>query len=188
MKNNPQNNFKKEFVKNGMTLPEVMVSALVFAAFTGLFAVVSEFTTKFYEGEEKRAVTYQRGFMLDQSVINLAFDRWSRILSQPGYSKDEILNLTQENNGCTSFPASEWEIPGIEETSLPTGYLFCLKQASGMDESEQDMIYSEESSSMPGIYILYAKPVDNDLRIKVTSEKVPVRRLFCRPKPYCTSN
>ena len=179
---------KKQLVNNGMTLPEVMVSALMFAAFTGLFAIVSEFTTKFYEGEEKRAVTYQRGFMLDQSQIRLAFDRWSRILSQPGYSKDEILELTQLNNGCTLFPATEWGIPGIEEASLPTGYLFCIQQASGMDESEENMLYSQDSASKPGVYILYAKPVDNDFKIKVTSEKVPVRRLFCRPKPYCTSN
>ena len=171
-----------------MTLPEVMVAALMFAAFTGLFAIVSEFTTKFYEGEEKRAVTYQRGFMLDQSQIRLAFDRWSRILSQPGYSKDEILELTRLNNGCTQFPATEWKIPGIEEQSLPTGYLFCIKQASGMDESETDVLFSEDNSAKPGVYILYAKPVDNNLRIKVTSEKVPVRRLFCRPKPYCLSN
>ena len=32
----------------------------------------------------------------------------------------------------------------------------------------------------PGIYILYAKPENG-----VTINETPVRRIFCRPKPFC---
>ena len=33
----------------------------------------------------------------------------------------------------------------------------------------------------PGIYILYAKPLSG-----ITFNSLPVRRIFCRPKPFCS--
>ena len=174
--------------RNGMTLPEVIVALLMMTTFTSLFAVVMQFIARFYEGDEKRTVVYQQGFMLNESVINLAFDRWSRILSQPGYSQEDILELASKNGGCTSLPASLWNIPGIEEQSLPKGYIYCIKQASKMEESIQKDLYSAENDAKSGIYMLFAKPVDTNGRLNVSKEHIPVRRLFCRPKPYCTSN
>ena len=179
---------KDVFHKNGMTLPEVIVALLMMTTFTSLFAVVMQFITRFYEGDEKRRVAYEKGFMLDESLISLAFDRWSRILSQPGFSQQDILELAGNNGGCTSLPASLWNIPGIEEQTLPKGYVYCIKQASAMEESLPKVLYSGESRAKPGVYILFAKPVDTNGRLNVTKEQIPVRRLFCRPRPYCNSN
>ena len=70
----------------------------------------------------------------------------------------------------------EWNIPSIDTKAIPKSYKICIKSTS-LSESN----YSELSSGgKPGIYILYSKP-ENGVSVNST----PVRRIFCRPKPFC---
>ena len=108
----------------------------------------------------------------DQTLINNAFDSIIEILSEPGIKKDYILNLE-----CTSLPALEWNIPSIDTKAIPKSYKICLKSTS-LSESNYSLLSNGEGK--PGIYILYSKP-DNGVSVNA----IPIRRIFCRPKPFC---
>ena len=113
-----------------------------------------------------------RDILNDQTQINNAFDSIIEVLSEPGIKKDYILNLE-----CTSLPSLEWNIPSIDTKAIPKSYKICLKPTS-LSESSYSMLSSGEGK--PGIYILYSKP-DNGVSINA----IPIRRIFCRPKPFC---
>ena len=108
----------------------------------------------------------------DHTQINNAFDSIIEILSEPGIKKDYILNLE-----CTSLPSLEWNIPSIDTKAIPESYKICIKPTS-LAESNYAQLANAEGK--PGIYILFSKP-ENGVSVNAT----PVRRIFCRPKPFC---
>ena len=163
----------------GMTLPELVLAVLMLAAFTGVTVMVTEFISRFFQPlneeakEEYISSNKEPSDMLnDHSQINNAFDAIIEILSEPGIDKNFILDLK-----CTALPSLEWGIPSIDTKAIPKSYKICIKPTS-LSESN----YSELANAQgkPGIYILYAKPENG-----VTINETPVRRIFCRPKPFC---
>ena len=108
----------------------------------------------------------------DHTQINNAFDSIIEILSEPGINKDLILNLK-----CTSLPSLEWNIPSIDTKAIPKSYKVCIKPTS---LSESSYFELSNGGGKPGIYILYSKP-ENGVSVNAT----PIRRIFCRPKPFC---
>ena len=81
------------------------------------------------------------------------------------------------NLNCTSLPASEWNIPSIDTEAIPVSYKICIKPTSLTESNYTELVKGE---GKPGIYILYSNPV-NGISVNAT----PVRRIFCRPKPFC---
>ena len=170
--------FKK--IKNeGMTLPELTLSILMLIAFTGITIMVTEFTSRFFqplnEGakEEYNSSNNELGDILnDHSQINTAFDSIIEFLSEPGIDKNFILNLK-----CSALPSLEWEIPSIDTKAIPKSYKVCIKPTSLSESNYSDLANAQ---GKPGIYILYAKSENG-----VTINSTPVRRIFCRPKPFC---
>ena len=169
---------KKNF-NLGMTLPELVLALLMLTAFTGITVMVVEYTSRFFqplneEAKEEYISSNKelKDMLNDHSQINNSFDSIIEILSEPGISKDFILNLS-----CTALPSLEWGIPSIDTKAIPKSYRVCIKPTS-LSESN----YSELSNSKgkPGIYILYSKP-ENGVSVNAT----PIRRIFCRPKPFC---
>ena len=169
-----------EKIKNeGMTLPEMILAILMLTAFTAITIMVTEFTSRFFQPLNEEAkeeyLSSNKEFsdkLNDHSQINNAIDSIIEFLSEPGIDKNFILNLR-----CSSLPALEWEIPSIDAKAIPKSYKICIKPTS-LSESN----YSELANvqGKPGIYIIYAKP-ENGVTINAT----PVRRIFCRPKPFC---
>ena len=104
--------------------------------------------------------------------INKAMDSVIEILSQPGIDRNFILNLE-----CTSLPSLEWNIPSIDTEAIPKSYKICIKPTS-LSESNYSKLANDEGK--PGIYILYSKPENG-----VSVNSIPIRRIFCRPKPFC---
>ena len=148
-------------------------------AFTAVTVVVTEFTARFFQPlneeakEEYISSNKELSDMLnDHSQINSAFDSIIEILSEPGIDKNFILNLE-----CTSLPSLEWGIPSIDTKAIPKSYKICIKPTS-LSESNYSELANAEGK--PGIYILYAKP-ENGVSVNAT----PLRRIFCRPKPFC---
>ena len=94
------------------------------------------------------------------------------ILSEPGIDRSFILNLR-----CTSLPSLEWNIPSIDTEALPKSYKICIKPTS-LSESDYSTLANDEGK--PGIYILYSKPENGG-----SVNSIPIRRIFCRPKPFC---
>ena len=163
----------------GMTLPELVLAILMLTAFTAVTVLVTEFTSRFFQPLNEEAkeeyITNNKepsDMLNDHSLINNTFDSIIEILSQPGIEKNFILNLK-----CTSLPSLEWGIPSIDTKAIPRSYKICIKPTT---LSESDYLQLANAEGKPGIYILYSKP-ENGVTINAT----PVRRIFCRPKPFC---
>ena len=163
----------------GMTLPELVLAILMLTAFTAVTVMVTEFTSRFFQPlneeakEEYISSNKELSDMLnDHSQINSAFDSIIEILAEPGVDKNFILNLK-----CTSLPSLEWGIPSIDTEAIPKSYKICIKPTT-LSESNYSQLANAEGK--PGIYILYSKP-ENGVSVNAT----PVRRIFCRPKPFC---
>ena len=65
----------------------------------------------------------------------------------------------------------------MPEVSLPPGYRLCLWKTTALESSLTDL--DDVDVAKPGIYLLQALPE------RLSSSSLPVRRLFCRPRPYC---
>ena len=165
---------------SGMSLPELIVSVGLLAAFTALYVAFNQLINSQYT-PYKSAKSGTQGFLVDQHDLLMAMDSWAEILSQPGYTKEDIQDIIAL--GCTTPPPPPrtiWNIPGKQEINLPEGYDICLLQTSLSESNISHFLSSEKGKdSKPGIYILYALPS------KITKEALPVRRIFCRPKLYC---
>ena len=166
-------------LSKGMTLPELVLAIFMLVAFTGFTVMIVRYTSRFFQplNEEAKEEYISSGKELqdilnDQTQINNTFDSIIEILSEPGIKKDFILNLE-----CTSLPSLEWNIPSIDTKAIPKSYKICLKPTS-LSESSYSRLSSGEGK--PGIYILYSKP-DNGVSVNA----IPIRRIFCRPKPFC---
>ena len=163
----------------GMTLPELVLAILMLTAFTAVTVLVTEFTSRFFQPLNQEAkeefITSKKelsDMLNDHSQINSAFDSIIEILSEPGIDKNFILNLE-----CTSLPSLEWGIPSIDTKAIPKSYKICIKPTT---LSESDYLQLANAEGKPGIYILFSKP-ENGVSVNAT----PVRRIFCRPKPFC---
>ena len=163
----------------GMTLPELVLAVLMLTAFTTITVMTTQFTSRFFQPlneeakEEYISSNKELSDMLnDHSQINSTFDSIIEILSEPGIDKNFILNLE-----CTSLPSLEWGIPSIDTEAIPKSYKICIKPTS-LSESNYTELANAEGK--PGIYILFSKP-ENGVSVNAT----PLRRIFCRPKPFC---
>jgi len=171
--------YKKKLNSEGMTLPELVLSVLMLAAFTGITVMVTAYTSRFFQplNEEAKEEYISADKELsdklnDHSQINKTIDSIIEILSEPGIDKSFITNLE-----CTSLPSLEWNIPSIDTEAVPKSYKICIKPTILSESSITELLNAE---GKPGIYILYSKPENG-----VTVKALPVRRVFCRPKPFC---
>tara|TARA_B100000424_G_C22763996_1_gene411878 strand:- start:131 stop:703 length:573 start_codon:yes stop_codon:yes gene_type:complete len=177
----------------GMTLPELVLAIFMLIAFTGFTVMIVQYISRFFQplNEEAKEEYISSNKELQDVLnhhmdINKAFDSIIELFSEPGIDKKFISNLE-----CTALPSLEWKIPSKKITVpnsdekmplidylIPKSYKICIKPTSLSESS-----YSELSSGTgkPGIYILYSKP-ENGVSVNAT----PVRRIFCRPKPFCT--
>ena len=174
-----KNTMKNHIInKNGMTLPEVIIGMFMLAAFTGIFLLVTDYTNRFFVSNKQES-NGTNGLLIDHHEINMSMDKIIEILSQPGYSLSEIIEIS---NNCTYQvpPKRIWDLPGNEKQDLPNGYKFCLITTSLPESSSKDLA-SNQINAKPGIYILYASPLSD----KISINALPFRRIFCRPKPYC---
>ena len=178
---------KKIKKDKGMTIPELIMAILMLTAFTTVFIVVARFTSKFLQpinldGERNFELSKDNSnlenempdILNDHFQINMAIDSIISTLSQPGVDKSFILNLK-----CTSFPYTDWKIPAINENAIPKNYTLCIKPTLLPESSYLDL---NAMKGKPGIYIIYSKPKNG-----ITYNSSPVRRIFCRPKPFCKS-
>jgi len=163
----------------GMTLPELVLAIFMLIAFTGFTVMIVRYTSRFFQPLNEEAkeeyISSEKelqDILNDHTQLNNAFDSIIEILSEPGIKKDSILNLE-----CTSLPSLEWNIPSIDTKAIPKSYKICLKSTS-LSESNYSLLSNGEGK--PGIYILYSKP-DNGVSVNA----IPIRRVFCRPKPFC---
>lgn len=156
----------KQKNNEGMTFPELILAFLMLTAFTGVTVMVTQYTSTFL-----KKVSDNSDVVNDFVQLNFVFDSIVEILSEPGIDKNKISDFT-----CTNEPSRDWNIPSVDDKAIPDSYKICLDEILFEDDLQQ--LISDEDAN-PGIYILYSK-------IKKQSiSTIPVRRIFCRPKPFC---
>ena len=164
----------------GMTLPELILAISMLIAFTGIAVMVTSYTARFFQPlnveiqEENLSSNNEfRDILNDHLQINKSFDVIVDFLEEPGISKYFIDSLK-----CTGLPSLEWKIPSIDATAIPKSYRICIKSTTLTESTYPEL--AKMNNNKPGIYILYSQPVNG-----VTVNATPVRRIFCRPKPFC---
>ncbi len=164
---------------NGMTVPELVIAVAMLSAFTGVFVLVIEFTSRFFS-TSRPEIEGATGVLVDHHHIYMAMDNLAEILSQPGYRLDELRKISNRCDYPPAPPQRIWGLVGSEKRYFPEGYILCLFSTSFVESSLIELA-SGLKDARPGIYILYATPPKD----KISVNALPVRRLFCRPKPYC---
>ena len=177
---------KKDFQENnGMTLPELILAIIMLGSFTALFVVVSQFTSKFFQKNLRADIesnVFQKNDILNvQSDLYKSFDYLKLYLSQPGY-QNSFFTGQGSTPVCSDDPQKDWKIPSSYQIKVPIENKICIEEL--IPESPlQDFV---KDSFKPGIYILYSLPkIENE---ELTFNKIPVRTIFCRPRPFCTTS
>ncbi len=177
----------------GMTLLETLVAMFMLVMFFGVFVAVLEVTSRFV-GEVENEFSTPKGVLIDHQEIQLELDELVEVLTQPGISKNRLDGQvsgakqiafdvgTDPDQACTpagSNPLIYWGLPG-PSLSFPDGYRICLwRGGSALAEASLSDLSKDASNANPGIYVLQALPVQAD------AARLPTRRVFCRPRPFC---
>ena len=185
----------------GMSVLELLLAVSMLSVFTGVVAAVMEVTLRFM-GEvecpvdvdgvrrcnETTADIVANGVLIDRHKIETLFDEIEYRLVQPGVSLVQINKLSasldkKPRDVCfpnldifrTTF--STLNLP--DSFDLPRGYYVCLWRTSLPESEIQSLLDPSDKSATPGIYVLQALPT------QLNPSNLPVRRLICRPRPFC---
>ena len=171
----------KSYDNAGMSLLELLLAVSMLAVFTGVVAMVMQFTFRFFdeaESGQRNEDNVFNGVLIDHQQIHIAMDSIVEILVQPGVSLEGISYLQVESplKACSSDPVFGWGLEDFMDEDkvrnlLPPGYRLCLWKTTKTSRSG--------SPADPSIYLLQALPK------KISSSSLPIRRLFCRPRPFC---
>ena len=177
--------------QRGMTLLEALLAMMMLVVFTGIVALVMQFTLRFFavaESGEQNEFEVSNGVLIDHQQIQMVMDDLVEVLSQPGISMEGLAFAPKYENledACpVSKPVKQWSLPigrnksdEIEDL-IPPGYRLCLWTTTAGESSMSDLI-ADVDGAKPGIYLLQALPK------QLSSSSLPTRRLFCRPRPFC---
>ena len=168
----------------GMTLLEMIVAMAMLVVFTGVVVLVMQFTLRFFteaEAGELNEFEVSNGVLIDHQQIQMVMDDLVEVLSQPGISVEDIAFAPESVSPAVACPparpVTQWGLP-MSEVSLPPGYRLCLWTTTAM-ESSMSALIDDVDGAKPGIYLLQALPE------QLSSNSLPTRRLFCRPRPFC---
>ncbi|AIQ97332.1 prepilin-type N-terminal cleavage/methylation domain-containing protein [Prochlorococcus sp. MIT 0801] len=177
----------------GMSLVEFIISitllSLLFTIYAGFVEVASRFTNK-----QVTNLDQSNGLLIDHHYMSLTLDKYINFLSQPGITSNDIDIIKNKTFsglpvGCSRSPNIEWNIPvstkpiaGIDWKPSNAGYVICLKSTSINESSLEDLISKSQGNMLnaqTGLYFLLALPDE------VSFNALPMRKLFCRPHPFC---
>jgi len=167
--------------QQGMTLVEMILAMLMLVAFGAVLVTATAFISRFM-AQALRSVDTNKptGALIDQHQLQMAMDQIADTLAQPGFSKDDLKAIHGDpQKACAYNPwqAVEfggWGLPGRRMPSR-ADYRFCLRSTS-LSEPQLDSMPTEK----PGIYVIQALPD------QLSASALPARRIFCRPKPFCS--
>ena len=182
--------FDRQFIRSekteelGMSSLGFIMTMIMLVVFTSVVSLVMQFTLRFFteaEAGELNELEISNGVLIDHQQIQMVMDDLVEVLSQPGISLEGIAFDPESVNpavACPSArPVTQWGLP-MREVSLPPGYRLCLWRTTALESSISALI-DDVDGSKPGIYLLQALPEE------LSSNSLPTRRLFCRPRPFC---
>ena len=177
-----------------MSVLEVLVATSLLTVFAGVFVAVMEITFKYIDD----ANAPDSG-SLGRVRIESLFDQMEEVLVQPGVNISQLnkisspLTRNPSFDKCIEVPSPTnpaiyaWtsDIPELPELpEFPLGYRLCLWRTVLIESKMECLLKltAQESCNKPvspGIYVLQALP------FKLSASSLPVRRLLCRPRPFC---
>ena len=168
----------------GMSFLQFIITMTMLVLFTSVVALVMQFTLRFFteaEAGELNELEISNGVLIDHQQIQMVMDDLVEVLSQPGISLEGIAFDPESVNPAVACPparpVTQWGLP-MREVSLPPGYRLCLWRTTAV-ESSMTALIDDVDGAKPGIYLLQALPE------QLSSNSLPTRRLFCRPRPFC---
>ena len=166
----------------GMSLLQVVFALAVFVIFGAVFLAVSEQLNLYFIPDSSLARSEKEEApvpILLAERLSAAMDRMVSVLEQPGADTALFpLGIAK----CSSNPLEEVApaLAGIfsvdnlaaneSEFQLASRYEFCLFDSG------------ETGTNNQRVYVLVAKPLN---QYKTVAMLPVVRRIFCRPKPFC---
>ena len=189
--------------QGGMTVLESLVAIVMLGIFTSVVALVMQFTLRFFsvaDSGERNEFEVSNGVLIDHQQIHIAMDALVDLLSQPGITLERLNGeercaMDDPPSSCMACaddfsmscrPQIAFDLgsdpqlacpPALPEVILPPGYRFCLWKTTVVESSMSTGI----NEVKPGIYLLQALPE------QLSSVSLPTRRLFCRPRPFCST-
>ena len=197
----------------GMTLLESLVAIIALVVFTGVVAVVMQFTLRFFssaESGDRNEFEVSNGVLIDHQQIQMAMDILVEVLSQPGISLERLNG--QERCSADDPPSScaactddfdESCRPQIAFDSGSDPLLACPAARPvtqwGLPMPEVSLppgyrlcLWKTTAVESPSANLLEdragAQPgvyLLQALPESLSSASLPTRRLFCRPRPFC---
>lgn len=164
----------------GMTLLELLIAVIMLMSFTGVVVMVMEFSLSFLMETDLTKIEMDdpdvnvNGVLIDHVDAQWSMDKLIKVLSQPGISRKDIVAMTET---CSMNLGEDWNNM-LADISPPSRYKFCLSSTTKKEGEWVDLLNDDEPEV--GVYLLQALPKD-----KIDASRLPVRRLFCRPRPFC---
>lgn len=202
---------KIRYEHSGMTLIELLIAVNMLVVFTGVVAMVMQFTIRFFSvaesGEQDEVNKVSNGVLIDHQHIQMAMDGLVEVLSQPAISLERL--------------------KGQELCSISDSLSSCSACTNDSDQSCRNQIAFDFNSATPDIACAPASPVNHwslpmsevflppgyrfclwttiqregavdssgqsrpgiyllqALPEQLSASSLPTRRLFCRPRPFC---
>ena len=186
---------------SGMTLLEMLVAVAMLVVFTGVVAMVMQFTTRFFSlaelTAEKNEFNVSNGVLIDHQQLYIAMDAIVEVLAQPGISLARLEGKERCSSGAGSFncvpcPDNARQIchpqiafnpqvdPGVACKPRPVAQwnLSWLMSEVMLPPGYRLCLWTTTESAA-GIYYLQALPE------QLSDSSLPTRRLFCRPRSSC---
>ena len=187
---------------SGMSVLELLLAITMLMVFTGVVVAVMEVTLRFMgEAEcpvdvsgvrrcnDENTEDVANGVLIDRQRIEVLFDQLESVLVQPGIHRSRIEAISGAlgdvpsdvctGAGSTSVWTSNDKVPELPVLNFPRGYHLCLWKTDLEEAPMEQLVDTTNSSATPGLYVLQALP--NQLN----AGALPVRRLICRPRPFC---
>ena len=197
----------------GMTLLESLVAMIMLVVFTGVVALVLQFTLRFFsvaESGEQNEDEVSNGVLIDHQQIQMAMDDLVEVLSQPGISLERLKGLERcsadDPPSRCSACADDFDDSCRPQIAFESGsdpQLACPDARPvthwGLPMSEVSLppgyrlcLWRTTAVESPIANLLedsaVAKPgiyLLQALPESMSSASLPTRRLFCRPRPFC---
>ena len=188
---------------SGMSVLELLLAVTMMMVFTGVVAAVMEVTLRF-AGEAECPVDVDgnsrcneadtkdedvfHGVLIERQRIEVLFDQLEEVLVQPGIHYSRIATISAPIGSPPNQPACTptastafWtaKVPELPSLIFPRGYHVCLWQTSLREASMDNLLDPTKNSATPGVYVLQALPT------QLNASTLPIRRLLCRPRPFC---
>ena len=187
----------------GMTLLESLVAMSMLVVFTGVVALVLQFTLRFFAAPESGEGD-SNGVLIDHQQIQKEMDHLVELLSQPGITLNRLKGQERCSpqdppsscEACTDSPDERCrpqiafdlgtdpqvacpDVRPVTQWRLPMPEV-SLPPGYRLCVWQTTVVERSLASDDPqGIYLLQALPE------VLSSASLPTRRLFCRPRPFC---